>query len=67
MRGFIYHRIMAPFGWGRNHNIRNIDVMRVRNMSVNKRLFMIFDRNLPYTLNIEYIDPHDYQYSPRVW
>jgi hypothetical protein len=55
MRGVLFHKIKAVFGWG--SRVRNLDVTRVVDMCSEKRWFMIFDRYLPYTLRIKYYDP----------
>lgn len=56
MRGLIHHMIKSPFGWG--YKVKNLDISKIKNIYYHKRLFMIFQRNLPYTLTVEYEDPH---------
>lgn len=55
MRDILFHHVRASFGWGKQ--ISRLDVSRIEDMQVFPRLFRIYQRNLPYTLRIEYYKP----------
>ena len=52
----IFHNLKGIKAWS-NLSISKIDVAKVINLSYHKRLFMIFDRTHPYTLQITYSEP----------
>jgi len=56
LAGVLFHTLKGSPGWS-DLAIKNIDIARVISVSHNKRLFKIFDRDKPYTLDIEYYLP----------
>jgi len=54
--GVLFHTLKGTPGWSRL-SIKNIDIARVLSISHSKRLFKIFDRDKPYTLEIKYYLP----------
>lgn len=58
MKGLLYHTLKGSNGWS-TLAISTIDVAKVLKMTCHKRLFMICDRDLPYTLTIRYDEPKE--------
>ena len=56
MRGIVFHTLRGSPGWS-SMNIERIDVSRVSRIGYQERLFTIFDKDKPNTLNIEYYFP----------
>lgn len=57
MRTFVKHFIKWEYGWG--SQLRDLDVMKIGSIIYHKRLFKLTQRDLPYTLAIEYDEPHE--------
>ena len=55
MQGIIFRTLSGTPGWSYKC-LQTIDIAKVGKMSYWKRLFMICNRDRPYTLEIEYID-----------
>ena len=58
MRGLIFHEIKAAFGWG--SEINKLDVSCINYYHTHYRLFKIMQRDLPYTLTINYHQPEEH-------
>ena len=56
MQGLIFHTLKGIRGWS-SLNISTIDVHKVINIEHKKRLFCLFDRQYPYSLEIVYNEP----------
>jgi len=56
LAGVLFHNLKGSPGWS-DLAIKNIDIARVLSVSHSKRLFKIFDRDKPYTLEIKYYLP----------
>ena len=59
MNGLIFHTLRGIKGWS-YLSISKIDVFKIKKINYRKRLFCIFDRDYPYTLEIEYDEPNEY-------
>lgn len=55
--GILFHELGGVFGWG--EPLRRIDVARIKEMDYHRRLFRISQRDLPWTLEINYYHPHE--------
>ena len=64
MRNVIFHTIKAKAGWC--NATPRLDVDRIINMELYRRVFCIFDRDLPYKLIITYYDP-ELETTPRLY
>jgi hypothetical protein len=53
LTGVVYHSLKGSPGWSKL-DLSSIDVARVLAIDYKKRAFKIFDRDKPYTLNINY-------------
>jgi len=53
IRCLIFYRLKGINGWSIQQK-QNIDVANVLDISYHKRVFMLFDRDYPYTLSIKY-------------
>lgn len=58
MYGIIKHTLKGIPGWSKL-SIETIDVEKVIQLNYKKRLFMITNREYPYTLNIKYENIHN--------
>lgn len=54
--GVLFHTLKGKNGWS-HLSLSKIDVARVVNVRWTERLWKIFDKDCPYTLNIEYYLP----------
>lgn len=54
----MFHVLKGIRGWS-NLNITKVDVAKIKNISYHSRLFMLMDREYPYTLYIEYAEPKE--------
>ncbi len=57
MRGLLHYELKGISGWSAS-NLQVIDVSNVINVIKRKRMFMIFNREYPYTLGITYEDQY---------
>jgi hypothetical protein len=65
LKGILSYHLQGIEGWGDRLEI--IDVANVKSMVKRSRLFMIFNREYPYTMRIEYENLHtDLVFSPVV-
>jgi hypothetical protein len=53
IKGILHYELKGICGWG-NCQLTKIDVSNVSKICPRKRLFMIFNRQYPYTMGIEY-------------
>lgn len=56
LQGILFHTLKGSPGWS-DLAIKKVDVGRIAEMSYQKRLFCLFDRDKPYTLAIVYYLP----------
>jgi hypothetical protein len=56
--GVVFHQLSAPFGWC-NFKERNLDIARVLVIKQRQRRVCLFDRTLPYTVEIAYYNECD--------
>ena len=54
--GTLFHTLKGSPGWGYPELI-TIDIAKVINVGYHRRLFRIFDRDLPYALDLIYYKP----------
>jgi hypothetical protein len=59
IKGILHHTLKGIRGWSLLETT-NIDVAKVSEICCGKRLFMLFDRNYPYVLRIQYEEPARY-------
>ena len=56
--GFIFQTLKGSEGLSKCP-ISRLDVSRIQKIQYRKRLFRIFDRDKPFTLQVEYFSPHN--------
>ena len=56
MQNIIKHTLKGKNGWS-ILNLSVIDVAKIKSIDFRKRVFCIFDKDLPYTLDIKYYEP----------
>lgn len=54
----LFHKLKGINGWS-FQTLQNIDVGKIINIKYSKRLFVLFDREYPYTLSIKYLITHE--------
>lgn len=62
MSGTVFHNLRGWYkkGWSDFH-INPLDVRKIQAISYRKRMFCIFDRNWPHSIDIEYYNPRSKQ------
>ena len=55
--GILHHTLRGGSGWSEIPATEILDVANILNMGIWKRLFCIFDKDKPYTLEVEYYKP----------
>lgn len=63
LSGFIFHTLKGFPGWSKC-NLQVLDVARILNVRCRKRMFMVCDRDKPYTLEVHYLHPLVEIYTP---
>lgn len=53
LKNLYFHQLIGSDGWSRV-SLSNLDVSKILSISYHRRAFMIYQKNLPYSLNLTY-------------
>lgn len=68
LRPIIPHKLVGKQSCWDTYTLDNIDLCRVRNIKLRKRMFCIIDKYLPYSLDIEYYEESQKGvYTGNIW